>query len=147
MSDHIRTEEVDSVTPPPRARVEDAFVESAGEKLERKRDYLSGFLSEKPAEVEASAPGSDLQAAVIEALNPARIVPSHGDVTDLATARADTKDLLVALRSHMKKAVDDGVDISAAVKSFDAKPFMRLLNAAELLPPSASRTYLEVERE
>lgn len=68
MSDHIRTEEVESVTPPPRARVEDAFVESAGEKLERKRDYLSGFLSEKPAEVEASAPGSDLQAAVIEAL-------------------------------------------------------------------------------
>ena len=85
--------------------------------------------------------------AVIEALNPARIVPGHGDVTDLATARADTKELLVALRNHMKKAVDDGVDVSAAVKSFDAKPFMRLLNAAELLPPSASRTYLEVERE
>jgi hypothetical protein len=27
-------------------------------------------------------------------------------------------DLLLALRAHMKKAVDDGVDISAAVKSF-----------------------------
>ena len=68
MSDQIRTETVDAVTPPPRARVGDAVVESAGEKLERKRDYLSGFLSEKPAEVAAEAPGSDLQAAVIEAL-------------------------------------------------------------------------------
>lgn len=68
MSDEIRTEEVEHVTPPPRARVEDAFVETPGEKLERKRDYLSGFLSEKPAEVAADAPGSDLQAAVIEAL-------------------------------------------------------------------------------
>jgi FeS assembly SUF system protein len=73
MSEQIRTEEVEHVTPPPRARVEDAFVETAatetaGEKLERKRDYLSGFLAEKPAEVPASAPGSELQAAVIDAL-------------------------------------------------------------------------------
>ena len=47
----------------------------------------------------------------------------------------------------MKKAVDDGTDVSAAVKSFDAAPFMRLLNAAELMPGNASRTYLELERE
>lgn len=49
--------------------------------------------------------------------------------------------------AHMKKAVDDGVDVSAAVASFDAKPFIRLLNAAELMPGNASRTYLEIERE
>ncbi len=85
--------------------------------------------------------------AVIEQLNPALIVPGHGDVTDLATARADTQAYLLALRAHMKKAVDDGTDISAAVKSFDAKPFMRLLNAAELMPGNASRAYLELERE
>ena len=64
----IRTETVDSVPPPPRARVGDAFAETAGEKLERKRDYLSGFLAEKPTEVAPDASGSDLQAAVIEAL-------------------------------------------------------------------------------
>ena len=46
-----------------------------------------------------------------------------------------------------QKAVDDGVDMSAAVKSFNAAPFMRLLNAAELMPGNASRTYLELERE
>ncbi len=85
--------------------------------------------------------------AVIEALNPKVIVPGHGDVTDLATARADTQEYLVALRAHMKKAVDDGVDMSAAVKSFDARPYMRLRNAAELMPGNASRTYLELERE
>jgi glyoxylase-like metal-dependent hydrolase (beta-lactamase superfamily II) len=85
--------------------------------------------------------------AVIEALQPRVLVPGHGRVTDLATARADTQAYLLALRAHMKKAVDDGVDISAAIKSFDAKPFMRLLNAADLMPGNASRTYLELERE
>ncbi|MGK2953030.1 MAG: MBL fold metallo-hydrolase [Thiobacillus sp.] len=85
--------------------------------------------------------------AVIEQLDPARLVPGHGSVTTLATARADTQAYLLALRAHMKKAVDDGVDVSEAVKSFDAQPFMRLLNAAELLPGNASRTYLELELE
>lgn len=37
--------------------------------------------------------------------------------------------------------------ISEAVKSFDAAPFMRLLNAAELMPGNASRTCLQLERE
>lgn len=85
--------------------------------------------------------------AEIERLAPERIVPGHGRVTDLATARADTRDYLLALRAHMKRAVDEGVDLSAAVKSFDARPFARLLNAAELGPGNASRTYLELERE
>jgi glyoxylase-like metal-dependent hydrolase (beta-lactamase superfamily II) len=85
--------------------------------------------------------------AVIEQLAPKVLVPGHGDVTDVATAQADTQAYLLALRAHMKKAVDDGVDVGAAVKSFDAAPFRRLLNAAELMPVNASRTYLELERE
>ncbi len=59
--------------------------------------------------------------AVIEQLNPKVIVPGHGKVADLATARADTRVYLEALRAHMKKAVDDGTDISAAIRSFDAQ--------------------------
>lgn len=56
----IETEQVDAVPPPPRARVTETF--------ERKRDYLAGFLAgEKPNEPKAGA-GSDLQAAVVEAL-------------------------------------------------------------------------------
>jgi glyoxylase-like metal-dependent hydrolase (beta-lactamase superfamily II) len=85
--------------------------------------------------------------AEIERLAPARIVPGHGRVCDLASAQADSRDYLVALRTHMKQAVDDGQDISAAVKTFDARPWLRLLNAAELMPGNASRTYLELERD
>jgi hypothetical protein len=57
---------------------------------------------------------------VIDALEPNIIVPGHGQVTNLATAQAQTRDLLLALRAHMKQSVDDGVDIGAAVKSFKA---------------------------
>lgn len=62
----IMVEEVDSVPAPPRARVSD--VESAVEKLERKRDYLSGFLAETPAPAGPTTAADDLQAAVIDAL-------------------------------------------------------------------------------
>ena len=64
MSDGIKIEEVDSVPAPPKARVEQT--ESAPEKLERKKDYLEGFLAQKPEPV---AEGDEaLQDAVIEAL-------------------------------------------------------------------------------
>lgn len=63
----IEIEEVDGVTPPPRARVEDA-AETAPEKLERKKDYLEGFLARKPAAAPPGAPGGDLYEAVVEAL-------------------------------------------------------------------------------
>lgn len=59
-------EEVDSVAAPPRARVEDA--EAPAEKLERKRDYLEGFLAEKPQSAASGEPGGDLYEAVIAAL-------------------------------------------------------------------------------
>jgi glyoxylase-like metal-dependent hydrolase (beta-lactamase superfamily II) len=85
--------------------------------------------------------------AVIEALNPQRIVPGHGRVCTLDTARRETRDYLLALRAHMKRAVDEAEDISAAVRSFDARPFSHLLNAAQLMPGNASRVYLELERE
>lgn len=85
--------------------------------------------------------------AVIDELKPQVIVPGHGQVTHLATAQAQTRDLLRALRAHMKKAVDDGTDISAAVKSFDAQPFAYLKHAEVWIPQLANQTYLEMERE
>ena len=84
---------------------------------------------------------------VIEGLLPTRLVPGHGRVTDLTTAQAHTRDYLRALRSHMKKAVDDGTEVGIAIKTFNAQPWRHLHNAAELLPGNASRTYLELERE
>jgi FeS assembly SUF system protein len=59
----IRIEEVDAAPSPPRARVSDAV-----ESFERKKDYLAGFLSQKPAEPAPVEPGADLYEAVIEAL-------------------------------------------------------------------------------
>ena len=64
--------EVEESTKPPRARVDQAVeetpVESAAEKLERKRDYLEGFLAQKPAGVAPGEPGGELYEQVIEAL-------------------------------------------------------------------------------
>jgi FeS assembly SUF system protein len=64
----IEIEEVDGIAPPRRARVDDAAEESAPEKLERKKDYLEGFLAQTPQSVSAGAPGGDLYEAVIDAL-------------------------------------------------------------------------------
>lgn len=60
-------EEVASVEPPRRARVEDIEppVEAPGE---RKRDYLDGFLAEKPADVAPGEPGGSIYDGVIDAL-------------------------------------------------------------------------------
>lgn len=72
MSDErqIAVEEVDAVATPPKARVEDAEapMETAAEKLERKRDYLEGFLAAQPAPQAAGEPGGDLYEDVIAAL-------------------------------------------------------------------------------
>lgn len=64
MSD-FKIEEVASVNAPPRARVEDA--EPVAEKLERKKDYLEGFLAQKPV-VATGTSDEELQEAVIVAL-------------------------------------------------------------------------------
>jgi FeS assembly SUF system protein len=58
--------EVDSVTAPPRARVDDA--EAPAAKLERKRDYLDGFLKQQPADLPAGEPGGAIYDGVIAAL-------------------------------------------------------------------------------
>ncbi len=56
----IEVEEVEAVDTPPRARVTPDF--------ERKRDYLAGFLAEEKPPLDPTAPGGELQEAVIEAL-------------------------------------------------------------------------------
>jgi FeS assembly SUF system protein len=58
----IKTEVVESVEAPPKARVE---MESAADTLARKKDYLEGFLAAKPA---PAPEGDDVYEAVIAAL-------------------------------------------------------------------------------
>jgi len=56
----IEVEEVESVTPPPRARVPDSVA--------RKRDYLAGFLAGETEEKPAAANNEELKDRVTEAL-------------------------------------------------------------------------------
>lgn len=60
----------ETVAKPPRARVEEAVDpdETAGEKLERKRDYLEGFLQKKPEGIGTGEPGGEVYEAVVAAL-------------------------------------------------------------------------------
>ncbi|MBS0478270.1 MAG: SUF system Fe-S cluster assembly protein [Proteobacteria bacterium] len=56
----IEIEEVDSVDAPPKARVAETF--------ERKRDYLAGFLAQKPEPLAGGEPGGELYEAIIASL-------------------------------------------------------------------------------
>ncbi|KQT32497.1 FeS assembly SUF system protein [Sphingomonas sp. Leaf412] len=62
----FETEEVESVPTPPRARASDA--PNPTESFERKRDYLAGFLAQKPAGDSPHAPGGAIYESVIDAL-------------------------------------------------------------------------------
>ncbi len=62
----FRVEEVEGAAAPPRARVED--IETPAEKLERKRDYLEGFLAAVPEGTAPGEPGGALYEAVVDAL-------------------------------------------------------------------------------
>jgi len=59
----FEVEEVDGVAPPPKARVDDGAVSAV-----RERDYLSGFLAQRPREDAPGEPGGALYESIIEAL-------------------------------------------------------------------------------
>ena len=64
----IEIEEVEGVTPPPKARVSDMETAGVADTFARKRDYLEGFLAQKPIEEAPAAGADDLYEAVIDAL-------------------------------------------------------------------------------
>jgi FeS assembly SUF system protein len=61
-------EEVDAVNPPRRAHVDDIPEPQPEPEAERKRDYLSGFLAEKPQGVNPGEPGGEIYEGVVAAL-------------------------------------------------------------------------------
>ena len=63
MSERIAVEEVEGVAAPPKARVEDA-----ADVAPRQRDYLEGFLAQKPAGDAPGEPGGEVYEGVITAL-------------------------------------------------------------------------------
>jgi metal-sulfur cluster biosynthetic enzyme len=64
MSDRFEIEEVDAVASPPKARV----VMETDSDAERKRDYLAGFLAQKPQVDSPGEPGGAVYDAIIDAL-------------------------------------------------------------------------------
>ena len=64
MSDRFEIEEVEAVQSPPKARV---VLDTDGD-AERKRDYLAGFLAQKPQVDLAGEPGGAVYDAIIDAL-------------------------------------------------------------------------------
>ena len=70
MSDRFEIEEVEAVQSPPKARV---VLDSDGD-AERKRDYLEGFLAQKPQADPVGGAGGALQEQVIEALKTAGLI-------------------------------------------------------------------------
>jgi len=83
----------------------------------------------------------------IEKLKPKVIIPGHGKVCDFPKARSDTKDYLVLLRNHMRKAYDAGSDLQKAIDTLDQSAFRHLENYELLKGGNASRIYLEMESE
>ena len=66
----ISIEEVEAAEKPAKARVDMAqdAPQPIGETFERRRDYLAGFLEQKPAAPLPVEPGGDIYESVIEAL-------------------------------------------------------------------------------
>ena len=80
------------------------------------------------------------------ALQPERIVPGHGQVSDIARAQRDTGDYLAFVVGGTKKFADDMAGVDAAVGALgDAQQFRYLLNFDDLHRSNVSRAYLRFE--
>lgn len=80
------------------------------------------------------------------AFAPTHIVPGHGRATDLATARHDTYDYLVNLRTRIGALIEDGGDIMDA-PAIDQSAWSYLEQFDSLAGRNAQATYEEMEWE
>ncbi|MCA1777564.1 MAG: hypothetical protein LC676_18725 [Loktanella sp.] len=105
--------------------------------------YVDRLLGNGPAR------DTDSWIAVFDAMaafDPAHIVPGHGAATDLATARRDTYDYLVNLRTQIGSLIDDGGDIMDAA-SIDQSDWSYLEQFDSLAGRNAQATFEEMEWE
>ncbi len=82
----------------------------------------------------------------LAALDPAVVVPGHGDPAELAKATADTYDYLVFLRQAVTGFMDNGGGIES-VSTIDQSRFAYLENYDVLKGRNAQRVYEELEWE
>lgn len=103
-------------------------------------DRLLGILPESNAETWLQA----FKQAI--ALQPARIVPGHGRVCDIAQAQRETGDYLAFVVAGTKKLAEDMAGVDAAVGSLNEAPaFRHLRNFADLHRGNVNRAYLRFE--
>ncbi|MBK1692814.1 MBL fold metallo-hydrolase [Ectothiorhodospira mobilis] len=82
----------------------------------------------------------------MEALQPAHVVPGHGQVTDLAQARAETGEYLNFLVTEVSAAVDHFEDLQATVDRLsDAPRFRHLEHFDSWHRTNINRTYTRIE--
>jgi glyoxylase-like metal-dependent hydrolase (beta-lactamase superfamily II) len=79
-------------------------------------------------------------------LQPSRIVPGHGPVTDLAGATADTRDYLAFLRDSVTALIEGGGDITQ-VGTVDQSRFAYLANFDELAGRNLQQVFQQMEWE
>ncbi len=82
----------------------------------------------------------------IEAINPEYIIPGHGPVTDLATAKKQTYDYLVNIRQKIRAHLDEGGDMINAPK-VDQSSFATLKQFMSLAGRNAQQVFSEMEWE
>jgi len=80
------------------------------------------------------------------AFNPAHIVPGHGPATDLATARADSYDYLVNLRSQIGGLLEEGGTILDA-PAIDQSAWAHLVEFDSLAGRNAQTAFEQMEWE
>lgn len=84
--------------------------------------------------------------AVLEGLDPAVVVPGHGDPGALSDARASTKAYLEHLRNEVGAVIEAGGDAIAATK-VDQGAFAHLGNFDELAGRNAQQVFMQMEWE
>ncbi|MCF7991957.1 MAG: MBL fold metallo-hydrolase [Thiohalocapsa sp.] len=81
----------------------------------------------------------------LRAFDGALFVPGHGAVGPLADFEHPTHDYLLALKTHMDAAVDEGTGLQEAIGAFDQSPWQDLADFDLLSGRNAHQTYLERE--
>ncbi|WP_291718894.1 MBL fold metallo-hydrolase [Magnetospirillum sp. 64-120] len=83
---------------------------------------------------------------ILAGLDPAHVVPGHGDPGTLEKARADSRDYLAHLRQQVRRLIDTGGDMNAAA-AIDQSDFLRLVGADQLAKRNAMQVFAEMEFE
>lgn len=76
-----------------------------------------------------------------------QFVPGHGNPGPLSAFAHPTRDYLEAMKRHMDEAVDKGVDLQEAIRTFDASPWASLADFTELSGRNAHQAYLQSEAD